>query len=208
MSELEEILKNASEAWGSRVHKGDDSSSSMAEEEKSNATPVGHGIPPIFDGASRDSLEWCARIGSKNVPALLDMIDANRRGNVVLIGPSGAGKSTLMAMASHEAAVRGSRWIRHDELELLSRWTWSKDGIPSSIEKLFDCPLLMIDDLEDKQNCPMIETVLAARYDRGKRTWFTTCVEVDGIYARWPHKGSRRILNNATVITIGGKNER
>ena len=201
MGELADILRDAANAWTVEQNKPNSFTIRPKPERLAVPTALIKGIPERFETAER-SPEWLGRIASQNALSDLDALKANKKGNVVLWGPSGSGKSTMAAIGLGEQE-RSARWVRHREIELLSKWSPLRDGFPTVLEKYFDCPLLCVDNLDVTVRGDMLETLLEERYDRMRQTWFTTCHTLQEVAERWPHTGSRRIYQNSAVIKLG-----
>ena len=199
--DIADIMRNAAFEWGTKgaaaKESGHDDSSFVGQEEKPGS--LIRGLRDRFQHATR-SPDWLGRIGAPNPEGHLDAI-ASTRGQIVIMGESGSGKTTLAAIAMVEMGKRG-HWIRHRELELLSKWSPLKDGFPVLLQKYFETKELCIDNLDVTVKGDMLETLLEERYDRMLRTFFTTADSAEEIYARWPKTGSRRIFHDAIVIQL------
>jgi DNA replication protein DnaC len=156
----------------------------QAEEQRQrqvDASEVRDRLPEFVRGATAEQMRQ--RIPERR---LLDTARAWGMGNVVFAGPTDSGKTTAAAYLFKrllaEAVKTGDewdqakwmRWVSAEDLSVARRGQRMGQGEPPEAIEAINARLLFLDDIGWDKDITEVCSVLAARYDRGAPTVFTT----------------------------------
>lgn len=141
-----------------------------------------------------------------------DDFDAGAR-NLILYGTIGTGKSFLSGCVAYELLQSGHSVIYYSSPDLfnkLSDSTFNKASTQTddNLENIYDCDLLVIDDLGTEIAGQFVNsslfTCLNERQLRGRSTIISTNLMLDELHQRYSDRVFSRILGNFEMLKLTG----
>lgn len=142
----------------------------------------------------------------------------NDKSNILFYGTVGTGKSFLSGCVAHELIEQGYSCIYYSAIglfESLARETFrqgAKDNLYNLYDYLYNCDLLIVDDLGTETTNSFITSQLFALINerdlRKKSTIISTNLSLQEIRDRYSDRIFSRFVNSFTVCKLSGKDIR
>lgn len=167
------------------------------------------GIPARYQWARVNAPELATRsrpVGRAGEPVRVSDAVAMVRGwggtAIAFVGPSGAGKTSLAIACIRD--LPGAMVVHASQLERARIEHRAGEGEARLVERALRARVLLVDDLgQDKTTqTSAIESVVNARHDAERPTWYTTGLTVPQIEARYGAGVRRRLTERGTALVV------
>ena len=149
--------------------------------------------------------------------SMIDNFDKDCK-NLILYGTVGTGKSFLSGCVAHELIKQGYSCIYYSAIglfEVLARETFHstvKDDLYNLYDYLYNCDLLIVDDLGTENTNSFVSSQLFAlineRNLRKKSTVISTNLSLGEIRDRYSDRVFSRLVNSYTALKLSGEDIR